>query len=72
MFGHIAVKDSAPIMCNHEEAIRNAKGGGLGVSLFQLLDEGLHVGRDYIFRGLLLLFVGIDGGLDAPFALKRR
>ena len=28
-------------------------GEGFGVSLLQLLDEGLHVGRDYFFRGLL-------------------
>ena len=30
------------------------------MSLLQLLDQGLHVGRDYFFRGLLL--VGIGGG----------
>src|SRR5581483_4301039 len=36
-------------------------GEGFGVSLLQLLDEGLHVGRDYFFRGLLL--VGVGGGL---------
>ena len=34
-----------------------------GVSLLQLLDEGFHVGRDYFFRGLLLLLVGVGGGL---------
>ena len=27
------------------------------MSLLQLLDQGLHVGRDYFFRGLLLLLV---------------
>jgi len=31
--------------------------------MLQLLDQGLHVGRDYFFRGLLLLLVGIRGGL---------
>ncbi len=38
-------------------------GEGFGVSLLQLLDQGLHVGRDYFFRGLLLLLVGVRGGL---------
>ena len=37
-------------------------GKGFGVSLLQLLDEGLDVGRDYLFRGLLLLLIGIRGG----------
>jgi hypothetical protein len=33
------------------------------VSLLQLLDQGLHVGRDCFFRGLLLLrLVGVLGG----------
>jgi hypothetical protein len=30
-------------------------GKAFAVSLLQLLDQGLHVGRDYFFRGLLLL-----------------
>ena len=38
-------------------------GEGFGVSLLQLLDQGLHVGGDYFFRGLLLLLVGVGGGL---------
>ena len=33
-------------------------GEGFGVSLLQLLDQGLHVGRDYFFRGLVLVGVG--------------
>lgn len=36
-------------------------GEGFGVSLLQLLDQGLHVGRDYFFRGPLP--VGVGGGL---------
>ena len=36
---------------------------GFGVSLLHLLDEGLHVGREYFFRGLLLLLVDVGGGL---------
>jgi hypothetical protein len=37
-------------------------GKGFGVSLLLLLDEGLDVGRDYFFRGLLLLLIRIRGG----------
>jgi hypothetical protein len=36
---------------------------GFGVSLLQLLDEDLHIGRDYSFRGLLLLLVAVRCGL---------
>ena len=32
------------------------------MSLLPLLDEGLDVGRDYFFHGLLLLVVGVWGG----------
>ena len=39
------------------------------MSLLQLLDEGLDIGRDYFFRGLLLLrlFGVLDGRVDGGF-----
>src|ERR1035437_3153966 len=42
---------------------REIGGKSFAVSLLQLLNQGLHVGRDYFFRGLLLLrLVGVLGG----------
>jgi len=42
-------------------------GEGFGVSLLQLLNQGLHIGRDYFFRGLLLLFVVRGGRVPALY-----
>jgi hypothetical protein len=45
-------------------------GESFGVSLLQLLDQGLHVGRDYFFRGLLLLrLVGVRVDVLTVFAV---